>query len=200
MAKNIEINYNTGNGYEQLWPKTLLGNVMDWNSSIYSKSEISTLINGLANTYYNKNEVNNLLNNAGELKIVTGTRRGTGTGTPSNNQLLFTIQTRVDLFIFFMTQGNSTSWPVGYLRTQDMSEPVISGSEEWMISFVPGNAECMLQFVDNFGRLHFIINANKTSSSISFTFGQSMSGTSAPSAYYLLNDSRRTYTWWGIGK
>lgn len=44
MAKNIEINYNNGTQYEVLYPKVLLNNVSDWNDSIYSKTEVDSLI------------------------------------------------------------------------------------------------------------------------------------------------------------
>ena len=42
--KNIEININNGNGYDVLYPKTTLSNVVDWANTIYSKSQVEAKI------------------------------------------------------------------------------------------------------------------------------------------------------------
>lgn len=69
MAKNIEINYNNGLGYDVLYPYTTLSNITDWSDSIYSKDEV-----------YSKTQVDTLFNNldVGGLKATTFTRTGTG--------------------------------------------------------------------------------------------------------------------------
>ena len=64
MSKNIEINYKISDGYEVLYPSTLLANVTDWSASIYSKSEIdskiSTINNGINNAQMNPGGWENL--------------------------------------------------------------------------------------------------------------------------------------------
>ena len=68
---NIEMQYYNGSGYDTLRPRTVLNNITDWNNSIYSKSEIDTNIytksqtNSLFNNYYNKSEIDNLLEETG---------------------------------------------------------------------------------------------------------------------------------------
>lgn len=44
---NIEMNSYDGSQYNQLYPRTLLNNVTDWNGSIYSKSEVDSTINSI---------------------------------------------------------------------------------------------------------------------------------------------------------
>lgn len=44
---NIEMNSFNGSTYDQLYPKTLLENVSNWNSSIYSKSEVDGFVSNL---------------------------------------------------------------------------------------------------------------------------------------------------------
>lgn len=53
-TKNIEININNGNGYDVLYPKTMLANISDWNNSVYSKSQT-----------YSKTEIDELLKDGG---------------------------------------------------------------------------------------------------------------------------------------
>ena len=45
MSKNIEMNYFNGSGYEQLYPRSKMSNISDWNSYVYSKDEINQFIN-----------------------------------------------------------------------------------------------------------------------------------------------------------
>ena len=40
MSKSIEINYLGDNGYETLYPSTMLNSVLDWQENLYSKDEI----------------------------------------------------------------------------------------------------------------------------------------------------------------
>ena len=42
MAYNIQMNYFDGSSYQELNPRTLLANVVDWRNSIYSKTEIDS--------------------------------------------------------------------------------------------------------------------------------------------------------------
>ena len=42
---NIEMNTYNGSTYDQLYPKTYLSNVLDWSSTIYSKTEVDNIIN-----------------------------------------------------------------------------------------------------------------------------------------------------------
>ena len=37
-VKNIEMNYKNENGYDVLYPQSVLGNVIDWQNSIYNKT------------------------------------------------------------------------------------------------------------------------------------------------------------------
>lgn len=67
VNKNIEININNGNGYDVLYPKTTLENVVNWTNSIYSKSQTYS-----RSETYSKAEVNNLLAGAGGNKIIYG--------------------------------------------------------------------------------------------------------------------------------
>ena len=46
---NIEMNSYNGTSYDQLYPKTLLENVSDWNNSIYSKEELDSTISNIQN-------------------------------------------------------------------------------------------------------------------------------------------------------
>lgn len=41
---NIEMNSFNGSSYDQLYPQTLINNISDWNSVIYSKEEINTTV------------------------------------------------------------------------------------------------------------------------------------------------------------
>ena len=50
---NIEMNYKTEAGYEVLYPNILLANVTDWNTSIYSKSEIDSKISTINDSITN---------------------------------------------------------------------------------------------------------------------------------------------------
>lgn len=42
-VKNIEMNYRNESGYDVLYPESILGNIVDWQDSIYSKSEVDGL-------------------------------------------------------------------------------------------------------------------------------------------------------------
>ena len=50
-TKNIEININNGNGYDILYPKTVVTNIGDLSSNYYNKTESN-------NTFYNKSYIN----------------------------------------------------------------------------------------------------------------------------------------------
>ena len=41
---NIEMNSFNGSSYDQLYPQTLINNISNWNSVIYSKEEIDTTV------------------------------------------------------------------------------------------------------------------------------------------------------------
>ena len=43
--RNIQMNYFNGIDYDVLNPRTTVGNISDWNSAIYSKSEVDSKIN-----------------------------------------------------------------------------------------------------------------------------------------------------------
>lgn len=45
---NIEMNSFNGSTYDQLYPKTLLENVSNWNGSVYSKSEVDSELNSVS--------------------------------------------------------------------------------------------------------------------------------------------------------
>lgn len=51
---NIEMNSFDGSQYNQLYPRTLLNNVTDWNGSIYSKSEIDSELNSVSTNFNSK--------------------------------------------------------------------------------------------------------------------------------------------------
>lgn len=53
-TKNIEININNGNGYDILYPKTVMANITDWQNNVYSKSQT-----------YSRSEVDSLLKSSG---------------------------------------------------------------------------------------------------------------------------------------
>ena len=76
---NIEMNYKTEAGYEVLYPSTLLANVTDWNTSIYSKSEIdskvSTINDSIDNAQMNPGGWENLGTFNGWTGTVDGTQR-----------------------------------------------------------------------------------------------------------------------------
>ena len=43
-VKNIEMNYKNENGYDVLYPQSVLGNVIDWQNSIYNKTQVDSKI------------------------------------------------------------------------------------------------------------------------------------------------------------
>ena len=45
--RNILMNYYNGNGYDELYPQTTLSNVSDWESNLYSKTEVDKIKNSL---------------------------------------------------------------------------------------------------------------------------------------------------------
>ena len=51
---NIEMNSFDGSQYNQLYPRTLLNNVTDWNGSIYSKSEVDSELNSVSTNFNSK--------------------------------------------------------------------------------------------------------------------------------------------------
>ncbi len=46
-VKNIEMNYRNESGYDVLYPESILENIVDWQDSIYSKSEVDSQITTL---------------------------------------------------------------------------------------------------------------------------------------------------------
>lgn len=46
-VKNIEMNYRNESGYDVLYPESILENIVDWQDSIYSKSEVDGQITTL---------------------------------------------------------------------------------------------------------------------------------------------------------
>ena len=49
-VKNIEMNYRNESGYDVLYPESILGNIVDWQDSIYSKSEVNGAIQTVQET------------------------------------------------------------------------------------------------------------------------------------------------------
>lgn len=72
MSKNIEMNYKVSDGYEILYPNILLANVTDWNTSIYSKSEIDSKISTI------NDDINNAQMNPGGWNAIGTFNLGTG--------------------------------------------------------------------------------------------------------------------------
>ena len=61
---NIEMSSYNGASYDQLYPKTLLANVSDWNNSIYSKSEVYSKEESYSKSnLYTKAEVDSQITN-----------------------------------------------------------------------------------------------------------------------------------------
>ena len=52
--RNIQMNYFNGVDYDVLNPRTTIGNISDWNSAIYSKSEIDSKDSALQSTLMNQ--------------------------------------------------------------------------------------------------------------------------------------------------
>lgn len=50
---NIEMNSYNGSTYDQLYPRTYLSNILDWTSSIYSKTEVDNLISPINSSVSN---------------------------------------------------------------------------------------------------------------------------------------------------
>ena len=46
---NVEMSYFNGSGYDQLYPRSKMSNISDWNSYVYSKSEVDNTVNGINN-------------------------------------------------------------------------------------------------------------------------------------------------------
>lgn len=68
-TKNIEININNGNGYDTLYPKTVMANITDWQNNVYSKSQTYSRsevynISQIQSNYYNKTSIDNMLKNS----------------------------------------------------------------------------------------------------------------------------------------
>ena len=64
MSKNIEMNYFNGSGYEQLYPRTNMNNISDWNSYVYSKSQVDSTVSGINQQISNiNNSVSTIENN-----------------------------------------------------------------------------------------------------------------------------------------
>ena len=68
---NIEMNTYNGSTYDQLFPKTLLNNISDWSSNIYSKSEVNSIQSSLTETITSNN--NELLSQIQNKKIIIDT-------------------------------------------------------------------------------------------------------------------------------
>lgn len=61
-TKNIEININNGNGYDTLYPKTVMANITDWQNNVYSKSQTYSRSEVYSrNETYTKSEIDSLL-------------------------------------------------------------------------------------------------------------------------------------------
>ena len=43
-VKNIEMNYRNESGYDVLYPQSVLRNVIDWQNSIYNKTQVDSKI------------------------------------------------------------------------------------------------------------------------------------------------------------
>ena len=52
---NIEMNSYDGSQYNQLYPKTLLNNISDWSSMLYSKDEVDSKISSVNNLILGRN-------------------------------------------------------------------------------------------------------------------------------------------------
>ena len=50
VSRNIEMNYLNGSGYEQLYPRTNMSNISDWNSYVYSKAQVDGNISSVNNS------------------------------------------------------------------------------------------------------------------------------------------------------
>ena len=46
---NVEMSYFNGSGYDQLYPRSKMSNISDWNSYVYSKSQVDNTVNGINN-------------------------------------------------------------------------------------------------------------------------------------------------------
>lgn len=53
MSRNIEMNYYNGSNYEVLYPSVMMNNIGDWNSKVYSKSEIDSKVSEVNTTVTN---------------------------------------------------------------------------------------------------------------------------------------------------
>lgn len=68
---NVEMSYFNGSGYDQLYPRSKMSNISDWNSYVYSKSQVDSnisSINGSINTINNnisdiQNDITTISNN-----------------------------------------------------------------------------------------------------------------------------------------
>ena len=77
VSRNIEMNYFNGSGYEQLYPRTNMSNISDWNSYVYSKSQVDNTVSGINNSIEDinnnietiNNNISNINNNYKVVKI-----------------------------------------------------------------------------------------------------------------------------------
>ena len=69
-VKNIEMNYRNESGYDVLYPESILENIVDWQNSIYSKSEIDNLVQQI------QNSLDSFVNQTGNLKVEIGSYSG----------------------------------------------------------------------------------------------------------------------------
>ena len=60
---NIEMNYFNGSGYDQLYPRTNMSNISDWNSYVYSKNQVDEDISSLNSTIGSLQSTVSSLNN-----------------------------------------------------------------------------------------------------------------------------------------
>lgn len=44
---NVEMSYFNGSGYDQLYPRSKMSNISDWNSYVYSKSQVDSNISSI---------------------------------------------------------------------------------------------------------------------------------------------------------
>ena len=98
-VKNIEMNYRNESGYDVLYPESILENIVDWQDSIYSKSEVDSQIEVLEGLSY---------------KVEAGEYTGTRSGTSTVPNTVTTSLPQIDYcFVFCLDVGwfyFSNSW------------------------------------------------------------------------------------------
>ena len=101
---NIEMNTYNGTTYDQIYPQTLLNNIVDWSNSIYSKNEVNNLINTF------KSNFNYLL----DILYYTGTGSSTQNITlPKNSELAIVGSLETAPFMYTNANHNGAYWYYG---------------------------------------------------------------------------------------